>query len=465
MRGDGCEPAELRVVVAGEYLRAGVFDRAFPDHAGHQPVDPAGGAGFVRERKTGRCGKFQRGVQVREFFVPNPRGLSDGGGCDGGASARLVIPIAGADAGDEVTARGRVVPQEAEFVVCRDIEAGHHEHGMRLREGRRIGTELARVHDARLSPRVDHAAVERIENDLVRLPVGQPIRAVQRGEELERPLAVVGIEQRHVGVGLEPVERRADVREEGTDLAHFGIHATRPLVVRNHSAPVGLRAEVQRVPVPILDHGRPPRDKCEGRLLELAGIGRVVLIASGDRLGVGLSHQEAFLLRGEDAVGLAKQRPDPRGRPVRDRLEVDALREVLLHAVIRVARRHVEGEHQVGVILCRPRVGDTGRDELVGSAVFAHDIGLPGNELGGEVGLITTPGQVVLRERIAVGNPQLGPLGDAVRPVGEPPLAIECLDIAILFTQPVDEGGEGERIMEKLHPRLVVDLESDHRRM
>ncbi len=83
----------------------------------------------------------------------------------------------------------------------------------------------------------------------------------------------------------------------------------------------------------------------------------------------------------------------------------------------------------------------------------------------GLLGLEPAPGHVVLRLHVAVGAPQVGPGRQPVRPVGQAPLAVEGLDVAVAVAQVVDEPLEDALVVEQLVARLVVDLEADHRRV
>ena len=97
------------------------------------------------------------------------------------------------------------------------------------------------------------------------------------------------------------------------------------------------------------------------------------------------------------------------------------------------------------------------------SRILAHDARLPGDELGGQLGLVPSPGEVILRLPVAVRRPQLLKAVESVRPIGESPLAVERLDVAILRAQPVEEPVETTPVVEQLEPRLVVDLVADDR--
>ena len=98
------------------------------------------------------------------------------------------------------------------------------------------------------------------------------------------------------------------------------------------------------------------------------------------------------------------------------------------------------------------------------SRILAHDARLPGDELGGQLGLVPSPGEVILRLPVAVRRPQLLKAVESVRPIGESPLAVERLDVAIL--RAAGRGtGRNYPVVEQLEPRLVVDLVADDRRM
>ena len=222
------------------------------------------------------------------------------------------------------------------------------------------------------APGVDDSAVEGVDDPLVGLAVG-PAVAHERREELEREPAVVGPEQRDVGVGLEAVEGVAETTEPGAELGDLAVHPAGHQAVREHAAPVGLGAVGQRVPVPVLDHGRAARDEGERRLLELAGVGGEVELGPADGLRVGLGDEEARLLRRVEPVGLPHERGDAGGRPRRDGLEVEAGVEVVLHRVVGVAGGEVERAHELLIVERGPRVGDARGHELAVMGVLAHD--------------------------------------------------------------------------------------------
>ena len=113
----------------------------------------------------------------------------------------------------------------------------------------------------------------------------------------------------------------------------------------------------------------------------------------------------------------------------------------------------------------RSLVGDAGGDELVVTGVLAGDTGLPGDELGGQLGLEGPPGQVVLRLPVAVRRPQIGPGAELMGPVDEPPRLVQRLDVTVGLAQFVDEALEDAVVVEQQHPGLVVDLEADDGRV
>ncbi len=231
--------------------------------------------------------------------------------------------------------------------------------------------------------------------------------------------------------------------------------------MRKHAAPVGLGAVRQRVPVPVLDHRGTPRDEGEGALGQLAGVWREVEVRPADRLSVRLGHEEPALLGGVEPVRLSEELGDARRRPRRHRVLRPARVQVVLGGVVRVARGDVERAHDLLVVEGRSRVGEAGGDELAGARVLAHDAGLPRDELGGEIRLEPAPGEVVLGEGVPVRAPQLGEVREPVGPVGEAPLAVERLDVAVPLAQVLDERAEHALVVEEVETRLVVDLVAD----
>ena len=76
---------------------------------------------------------------------------------------------------DEVAAGRRVVAEQVEVGVGADVQAGRDEHREPLRELLRAEVAgLADVEDARLRAGVDDAAVERVDDALVRRASGVP---------------------------------------------------------------------------------------------------------------------------------------------------------------------------------------------------------------------------------------------------------------------------------------------------
>ena len=138
---------------------------------------------------------------------------------------------------------------------------------------------------------------------------------------------------------------------------------------------------------------------------------------------------------------------------------------MVLHAVVRVPRDDVEVAREQLVVERRARVLQARRHELAVASVLAHEVGLPGDEVGRQLGLVPPPREVVLRERVAVGPPQLRPVAEPVRPVRQAPLAVQRLDVAVLLAQPLHEALEDVVVVEQLEPRLVVELVADDRRV
>ena len=85
------------------------------------------------------------------------------------------------------------------------------------------------------------------------------------------------------------------------------------------------------------------------------------------------------------------------------------------------------------------------------------------NSVVSATGSAATPGRRRARccRPAATGRPS----GEPVRPVDEAPALVERRDVAVALAQPVDEGLERAAVVEQLHPRLVVDLVADDRRV
>ena len=231
----------------------------------------------------------------------------------------------------------------------------------------------------------------------------RPAGLREGGLEGQPPLRARGVQQPDLG-------RRAAARrprdpacgEVGPEPAQLGVDPAGLLVMRQDADPVGLGTEVVGVPVPVLDHLRAPGDERPRGLPPLPVVGGEVRRRPADGAGVGLGDQERRLLGGVHPVRAERtgSRPRTSSSPAADR--VVRHRESVLHGVVRVTGGHVERPGQVGVVDGRPLVGDAGGDELVVPGVLAGDAGLPGDELGGQLGLERTPGEVVLRLPVAV---------------------------------------------------------------
>ena len=255
--------------------------------------------------------------------------------------------------------------------------------------------------------------------------------------------------------GSSPATSGAGRLELGAQAGELGVRAAGPAAVRQDAAPVGLGAEVQRVPVPVLDHPGPARDERPGGLPPLAVVGGPVVPRHADGLGVGLGDQERLLPGGEHPVGGLVQRPDAGGLPASARGRRACGRAARGRPACRSTGCPAATSRRVGqlvVVHRRAGVGDAGGDELLGPGVLADDVGLPADELGGLPGLERPPGDVVLRLGVAVRRPQVGPGGQPVRPVDQAPLAVEGLDVAVRGAQVVDEPLEDAVVVKRSRP-------------
>jgi hypothetical protein len=124
-RRDGGEPPEVRVVVAQQDLGVG----------GLQAVGPAGGGGAGRQVEAGiGRGHGDRLGEVAELVVADPGGLGEERRLALQAGAGLLVLVPGADADDEVPARGGVALEPAQVVVARGGERRRDEDGVAGRE-------------------------------------------------------------------------------------------------------------------------------------------------------------------------------------------------------------------------------------------------------------------------------------------------------------------------------------------
>ncbi len=254
-------------------------------------------------------------------------------------------------------------------------------------------------------------------------------------------------------------------RELGTQRGDLVVDPAGLKTVRQHTTPVGFRAGVQGVPVPVLDHGRAARDKGPRDLPPLPVVPGFVRPGEPDRLGIRFGHQKRCLLRAIHPVSRGVERPRSGGSPVLVVRLGGGQRQFVLHPVIGVTRRDVEVGGQQFIAHSAALVRDAGGDKLVVPRVLPHDVRLPGDKRGGELRLERAPGQPILRLRVAVGLPQVGPGRQAVRPVGEAPFLVEGLHGAVPTAKVINEPLEHLRVGEDLVAGLVVDLEADDRRM
>ena len=174
------------------------------------------------------------------------------------------------------------------------------------------------------------------------------------------------------------------------------------------------------VPVPVLDHLGATSDEGPRDLPPLAFERREVARRAADCAGIGLGDQKRRLLGCVHPVRRKEQAPRTRCGPTLWRSIGAGYGEGVLHGVVRVPGGHIEGAGEAGVVHGRPFVGDARRDELVVAGVLPHDIGLPGDEFGGQLGLERAPGEIVLRLPVAVWFPQISPGAELVGPVPAP---------------------------------------------
>ncbi len=465
--GHGGPASEVRVLVGRKDLGVG-------DGQAVRPVRRRRGLGQP-ERTVGR-GPHGHGLrEVAELVVRHSRRVGETGGGRFVPGACLVVGVAGAGAEDQVAAGPRVGGEPVERGVVGEIQGGDDEH--RVAAGGFLGgrafafaarvVELAGVDDTDLASGVEGAAVEGVEDAVV----GGGVRFAVRGREgrvlLHQPLARGGVDDGDVGVRFETGDERSHGLELGAQPGEFGVRTTGPSAVREDSAPVGLGAEAQGLPLPVLDHAGAAADEGPGGLAPLAVVGGPVVPGHADGACVGLGDEERFLAGGEHPVGGLVEGPDAGGLPllfvgVRGGVGQE---QAVLHVVVRVAGGDVEAVGEFVVLDCRAGVGDAGRDEVLRAGVLADDVGLPADELGALAGLELPPGDVVLGLDVAVRGPQVGPRRQPVGPIDQAPLAVEGLDVAVLRAQVVGEALEDAVVVEQFQARFVVDLEADDGRV
>src|SRR4029079_13138419 len=151
------------------------------------------------------------------------------------------------------------------------------------------------------------------------------------------------------------------------------------------------------------------------------------------------------------------QRPGTGGGPVLIVRSGAIVRELepVLHGVVEVPPSGVEGISDQIFADGGRVVGDAGRDELSGGGVLPDDVGLPADEPGGLRGLEATPGDVVLRLRVAIGCPKIVPGRESVRPVDEAPLTVEAFYVAVTMTQAVHELLEDAAVVKEMQAGFV----------
>ena len=182
---------------------------------------------------------------------------------------------------------------------------------------------------------------------------------------------------------------------------------------------------------------------------------------SADRLRVGLRDEVRRLLRGVHAVRHRVQRPRARGHPGLVRGDGGGQGQVVPHPVVRVAGGDVQPTRERVVLHGGAVVRDARGDELVLARVLADDVGLPADEVRGELRLELAPRQGVLGLGVVLRRPEVRPGGEPVGPVGQAPLLVQPLDRAVPGAQVVHEPLEDLPVVEDLVARLVVHLVPD----
>ena len=231
-----------------------------------------------------------------------------------------------------------------------------------------------------------------------------------------------------------------------------------------NAAPMGLGPEVERVPVPVLDHPGTPRHQRVGGLSPLTVVGRSV-VRSDDLTGVGLSDQEGFLAGRVHPVSQQMQGPDTVRHRGGGRFGAMRMDQAVLHLVVGVAGGDVQPFSKPIILDGGAAVVDARRDELVRTGVLPDDVSLPADELAGQLGLEPPPGQGVLRLGVPVRCPEIVPGRQAVRPVDQPPRLVEPLHRRVRVAQMVEEPLEDAVVGDQVKPRLVVDLKSEDGRV
>ena len=205
--------------------------------------------------------------------------------------------------------------------------------------------------------------------------------------ERQAPFGSGRVEQSDLRVGPKAYHPRAGLAKVAAEPAQLGVHPAGLLVVGQDADPVGLGAEVIGMPVPVLDHLRAPGNEGPCGLAPLPVEGREVDRRTADGSGVGFGDQERRLLGCIHSVGAQEQAPGARRRPAL-RLDTRGRHgQRVLHGVVGVAGGDVEGAGEICVVDSGALVRDAGGDELVVTGVLPNDVGLPGDELGGELGL------------------------------------------------------------------------------
>lgn len=117
------------------------------------------------------------------------------------------------------------------------------------------------MQDANLPPCIEHTAEEAAEYSFVGSGVRRSCRAGQRRRKMHRPFAGKRIDHGYVRVGLEISHEVTGLGQFAADAGYLVVDPPGFEAVGKDASPVGLGAEVEGVPVPVLDGSGSPGDK------------------------------------------------------------------------------------------------------------------------------------------------------------------------------------------------------------
>ena len=447
------------MLVAGQHLGA----------IGHQAVG-------VPERMTAQPGHRHRLRQRVRFVVPGSRRRTQRARHHLGAQHRLLVGHARARRPDQVAAGFDVAVQQVQIGVVDHVERHRDQHRPAPHQfGRIIGARVPQLNgrdDVASQTGVEQAAVEQAERLLVGELVTGPAlhRSVEGRLCFDTPAGFGGDHQAHLADRLQAGQQLGVGRQFGAHLGEFGVGASGLQAVRQDALPPGLGAVAVGVPMPVLDQLGAAGQQLPDHLPALAGPGHHPVRAAADGGGVGLGHQEGRLLHAAGDVGqvlhVGGPRPrDPEGRAQRVEVVDPGQGEPVLGGVVDVRAGDVQRLADHGHVLAGLIRGDAGGDPVVRRHQRAHQFGLPTDVVVAHLGLVAPPGQVVGRGGVAFRGPQLVPVGEPVRPVGEPPAQVQLVNGAVALPAPVDEAGEDVGVVDQRQARLVVHLPAHHRRV